>query len=410
MEAFVDWLFGRLSATGRIYSALWPMFLLAAYFVGGLLAYLLRVAIKGPYYDAEIQARGSSVLAGMWLRHYFAWVMLPIWAVLLRLGIPANALTTLSMLLAAGAGVACAEGRFSLGGWLYIFSGICDFFDGRIARITNTASPAGSALDSILDRYSDAAILVGLSWYYRDSWVSLATNIALVGSLLVPYVRAKAESLNVSMKEVGVAQRAERLLYLGVSVALAPIMEALVVPEDPQPIHRLAVAGIVLMAFSTQVTAGQRFYHLMRTLRGGSTTFRLHLGRGGVVRNAVAGVFATGMDFVVMVLLVQWSGFTPWLATAVGATIGGVVNFAVNRIWAFATHGPVLGQAGRYFFVSLSGMLLNAGGVAVMASLPALDYRVGWLLVRVAVFSAWMYPLFRDYVFVRGAAVPACDG
>jgi len=164
------------------------------------------------------------------------------------------------------------------------------------------------------------------------------------------------------------------------------------------------------MAFSTQVTAGQRFYHLMRSLRGESTAFKLNLGRGGILRNATAGVVATAIDFAIVVALVQVGGLKPWLATAVGACAGGVLNFAINRIWAFAAHGPVLAQAGRYFFVSFSGMLLNAGGVAIMASLPDLDYRAGWGLVRVAVFSAWMYPLFRDYVFVRsGNDAPARD-
>ena len=74
--------------------------------------------------------------------------------------------------------VALAAGRFALGGWLYLFAGILDVLDGRIARARGLASKKGAALDSVLDRYSDSAVLVGLSWYYRDSWVLLAAQLA----------------------------------------------------------------------------------------------------------------------------------------------------------------------------------------------------------------------------------------
>ena len=66
-----------------------------------------------------------------------------------------NAVTSVSVLLAAAGGVAVALGRFSLGGWLYLCSGACDFLDGRLARITGKTSASGAALDSILDRYSE---------------------------------------------------------------------------------------------------------------------------------------------------------------------------------------------------------------------------------------------------------------
>ncbi|RMF15672.1 MAG: CDP-alcohol phosphatidyltransferase [Candidatus Dadabacteria bacterium] len=398
-EEILNWMLGRLSSTGRIISALWPMLLLAGYFVIGLLVYVIRWKVVGPYRDEEIESRGSTVLAGMWFRQWFAWMIRPILRFVSWTGIPANAITTLSLLLAIGAGVSVAAGRFSLGGWLYIFAGICDFLDGRIARTTGTATPTGSALDSILDRYSDSAILVGLAWYYRDSWVLFATLLALVGSLLVPYVRAKGESLGIPVT-IGVMQRVERIAYLGITVALSPILEALLVPNDPHPPHRLAMAGIVMLAFSTQLTALQRFFYLLGELGGKPFRMRASLGRNGIGRNAVASVIATGIDFASVVLMVQHAGLVPWLATALGCLLGGAVNFVINRIWTFGSDAQIGPQIWRYAFVSLTSMALNAGGVAVLLLLPALDYRLSWWLVRIAVFFAWNYPLHRDYVFI----------
>ena len=241
MLEFIEWLTRDLSGTARIWYALAPMLAFAAYFVGGMLLYLVRCATIGQYRDPELAKRaGRTILTGLWIRFYFAWVMKPIWSAVVRTGVPANAITTLSVLLATGSGVALAAGKFGMGGWLYIFAGICDFLDGRLARANKSASPEGAALDSVLDRYADAAVLVGLAWFYRDSWVLLPTLAALVGSGLVPYIRARGEAEGVQVT-VGLMQRAERILYLGVSVAFSPILEVLLDPTNPKPVHRLAV-------------------------------------------------------------------------------------------------------------------------------------------------------------------------
>jgi phosphatidylglycerophosphate synthase len=200
MEMVVNWMFGRLTAEGRVWSALAPALLIAMYFTVGFVVYGVRTLLVGPYRDSEVESRGSSLLAGMYLRLYFTWIMQPFWRVLVRTGIPATAVTTLSVLLATASGLSLSMGRFALGGWLYLFAGICDFLDGRLARAKNEVTKSGAALDSILDRYSDSAVLVGLAWYYRDSWVLLATQFALVGSALVPYIRARGEAIGVSLK------------------------------------------------------------------------------------------------------------------------------------------------------------------------------------------------------------------
>lgn len=407
MEGLLNILGGHLTPTQRVWTAVAPTLLFAAYFAIGLAIYTVRYFFKGSYSDKEMESRPTTALTGMWLRLYFAWVMRPLWSTALKSGLPPNAITTLSMLLSTASGVSLAAGRFALGGWLYIFSGILDVLDGRLARTTGKATASGAALDSILDRYADAAVLVGLAWFYRDSWVLMAALIALVGSSLVPYIRAKAEASGVTIRDVGLMQRAERIIYLGASVALSPVVEVYFRPDDPRPMHWLAVGGIVLLAVSTQITALQRFKFLLQALTEGvrRNSSWLRTDRGSPFRNIFAAVVATAVDFLSVLLLVQV--LPPPVATALGCVVGAVVNFTVNRVWTFGSHDATMPQARRYAFVSFTSALLNSGGVAVILLLPDADYRIAWLIVRGAVFALWNYPLQRDYVFSPKAEEPA---
>lgn len=398
MSTLGDWILGDLTTSGRIWTALLPAILLAAYFLGGLLPYSIRTLLRGPYRDAELEQRGSSAVLGMGIRRYFAWVTRPFWAFLRGVDLPPAALTTLSVLLAIAGGVALAAGRFALGGWLYIFSGICDFFDGRLARATGRAGKQGAALDSILDRYADTAILAGLAWYYRESWVLIPVLATLVGTFLTSYIRARGEGLGVEVK-VGLMQRPERLAVLGAALALSPILAALRAPADLHPTHWLAVGALLFLAVTTQTTAAHRFVFLLRALGGRATPSRPTLARSGMGRTAISAAVATLVDFLVVAGLVSGLGVTAWEATAFGCLVGAIVNFSINRRWAFDAEGHVGPQAMRYAFVSLTSALLNAGGVAVLLLLPFADYRVAWVIARVAVFVAWNFPLQRDYVF-----------
>jgi phosphatidylglycerophosphate synthase/putative flippase GtrA len=396
-----DWLFGHLSAQGRVWSALAPALLVVAYFILSFLVYLVRVAVKGPYRDAEIESRGSSLLAGMFFRQWFGWVMQPIWRLVVTSGVPATAITTLSVLLATAAGVSTSAGRFALGGWLYIFAGMCDFLDGRLARATNTVSPAGAALDSILDRYSDSAVLVGLAWYYRESWVLIATQFALVGSSIIPYIRARGEAIGVSLKEVGLMQRAERVMYLGVAVAMSPVLEVAINATEPHPLHRLAIVGVVLLAVSTQITALQRFIHLITTLDPRAWDLGWLRGdRAARRRRRIGATLATVADFLVMFFLVEGRLTSVPVATFLGLVVGATLAYLFNRLWTYGPAGTRGRLALRYAFAALSSAGLNAGGVAVLMLLPhvmavPLLYLLPWAAVHVTVFMAWNFPLYQ---------------
>jgi phosphatidylglycerophosphate synthase/putative flippase GtrA len=398
MPDVISWLKGDLSSAGRIWSALGPALFLGSYFLVGLVIYGVRLLLKGRYRDAEIE--GRAFILGGGARAYFAWIMSPLWRGFMKLQVPPNAVTTLSVLLACAAGVSVAMGRFSLGGWLYLFAGACDFIDGRLARVTGQASKAGAAFDSVLDRYCESAVLVGLAWFYRDSWVLLAVLATLVGSFLVPYIRARGEGLGVEVK-MGLMQRPERLVLMGVTMAFSPIVEALLNPSDPRPPHTLAVLALVLLAVTTQFTAVTRLLFVMRAL-GKDYVGETMKSRGQMIRSVISAGVATATDFGAVLMFVSVMNLDPWVATALGCLIGGAVNFAMNRAWTFGSTGAPLGQASRYLFVSMSSALLNSGGVAVLLFVPALDYRIAWLIARAAVFVAWNYPLQRDYVFAEG--------
>lgn len=392
------WILGDLSPTARVVTALGPAILATAFFLLGIPIFAVRCLRNGMPKDEETLTRGKSLLVGFFLRHYYFWLTGPLWNLLLRSGIPAHAVTALSGLLGVAAGVAVAAGRFALGGWLFLFAGMLDAADGRIARTRGTAGPVGSALDSVLDRYTDAAILVGLGWYYRNSWVLVFVLLALVGTSLVPYVRAKGESLGIPLRG-GVMQRLERVLFLGATTALSPIIEVIVAPDDPRPQHWLAVGGVVLVAVLANLTAAQRLVDLLRALspqeqQPGRRRFKSEL-----ALNAFAAAAATAADFALVVLLVKGTAMNAATATLIGSLLGGVVNFTLNRIVTFRSDGAVGPQAARYAIVSGSSALLNAGGVALLAFHPALDYRLAWWLVRGAVWLGWNYPMQRSWVF-----------
>ncbi|HKO93938.1 MAG TPA: CDP-alcohol phosphatidyltransferase family protein [Polyangiaceae bacterium] len=395
------WVAGPLSAVERVLTAAGPVLLLLAYFGVAGVCYAVRRLRRAPFFDEEIARRAGGVLGAGSLGHFFAWTMRPWWRWLASAAFPPNVITSLSLVLALGAGLAAAAGRFALGGWLFVVAGVLDFLDGRVARTTGRTTPAGAVLDSVTDRYVESALIAGLAWYYRDSWVLLACLLALTGSLLVPYVRARAESLGVAQAQVGFMQRPERVALLGMGTALSPILEVLLVPHEPHPPHRLAIGAVVLLGITSHATALQRLYGLVSTLRG---TAASNLEQP--LRVAVSNGLATLGDFSVASCLVYALQSHVPLATVAGCIFGALVAFLLARVWAFDSSGVWLPQLWRYAGVSLATAALNAGGVALLLSLN-IPFPIAWWFTRIVVFATWSYPLQRDFVFVTPAGLRA---
>jgi putative flippase GtrA len=202
-------------------------------------------------------------------------------------------------------------------------------------------------------------------------------------------------------------QRPERIVVLGLGMAFSPLVEALLVPGEAHPFQRLTVACVLLLAVTTQITAMQRLVYVVRELSGVHRVPHERTASPRLIRSAVAGFIASVSDFLVFLLFSRVLGTSAPAATLIGCFVGGVINFTINRVWAFEAEGSVASQAPRYVFVSASSAVLNAGGVSLLLSFPLLDTRVAWFLCRALVFVTWNFPLFRDYVF---APAPRSEG
>lgn len=376
-------------------SELIPPLALVALIGVAALVYARRNRLTSPFHDEEMDQRGQGGLSTLGLRHFFAWLVRPLWRGLARLGFPPDVLTTLSLAIALGAAAAVAAGKFALGGWLLLGSGLLDFLDGRVARAENVATRRGAVLDSVLDRYVESAFLSGLCWYYRGHWPLAAGLFALSGSLLVPYVRARGEALNVRVDDVGRMQRTERVLLLGFGTALSPVVDHWVGAHHGFVAHPLTVGALVVLALASHASAAQRMRRVLRELDERADRGELARPLKSIAANAAA----TAVDFGVASALYFWFGLLGSVATAAGCAAGALVSFALSRAWAFeATGEPAHRQLDRYVFVSAVTLALNAGGVAVL-SLLGPPFVVAWLIARGVVFSCFSYPAQRDFVF-----------
>lgn len=198
------------------------------------------------------------------VRDGFLRLLDPIVNAMIRRGIRPNGITTVGAVILVGAGVAFGAGLIRAGGFLLLLSGVFDLVDGRVARGGSMATAFGAFYDSTLDRVGEALLFTGiLVWFVGPApavfaaWGAALAMIALAGSLIVSYTRARAEALGVDCK-VGIAPRAERVLVLGVP--------ALFVGAGPR--GEVLLATVALLAFVTSVTVVQRVVYVRRVLRG----------------------------------------------------------------------------------------------------------------------------------------------
>ena len=176
---------------------------------------------------------------------------------LVRIGVSANAITVGAFFLNVVVGAAVALGLLAAAGLLYLLFSPLDFLDGTVARLSGKASAFGAFLDSLLDRASEAAVLVGaVYWYASQQQPALAglAAAALVGSFLVSYARARAEGLGYEC-EVGWLQRPERIVLLAAGLLASGL-------------HPAALPLVLaVLALVTALTTLQRSVHVARQAR-----------------------------------------------------------------------------------------------------------------------------------------------
>jgi len=178
----------------------------------------------------------------------------PLAGLLLRMGLTPNALTLTGAMLSIGAGLAILRGRLISAGVLLMAGGLCDILDGSMARRGGKSTLRGAFLDSTLDRISEIAIFFGLLIYFQGRTALQAwTFMALSGSLMTSYARARAEGLGMTAK-VGLLERPERVIL----IILALLLNAWT------PLGRGALDWVViLLALFTWFTAMQRLVHVL---------------------------------------------------------------------------------------------------------------------------------------------------
>ena len=142
---------------------------------------------------------------------------------LARLGATPDAITLVGLLVAGGSAYLVSDGLLLAGGAALLGSGVFDLLDGAVARRTGKVTKFGGLLDSVVDRVSESALLLGVLVFYigeSDTAGMVLAYLALAASFLVSYVRARAEGLGVSFTG-GIMTRAERLASLAVGLIVA---------------------------------------------------------------------------------------------------------------------------------------------------------------------------------------------
>jgi CDP-diacylglycerol--glycerol-3-phosphate 3-phosphatidyltransferase len=164
-----------------------------------------------------------------------------------------NLLTFSGFILNAGAAFLLAIGYMRGGGLAVLGAGLCDLIDGAMARNQGRATPFGAFFDSVMDRYSDLVVLLGiLLFYVRGGSTSLVvlTSVVLIGTALVPYVRARAEGV-IEKCAVGLLERPERIVLLAVGA-----------------LFDLMVPILCVLAVFTHFTVIQRIHYTWKQLKG----------------------------------------------------------------------------------------------------------------------------------------------
>ena len=215
-------------------------------------------------------------------------VINPVVRVLIRMGLTPNMVTTIGLVLNIGVAIifisGAEEGRrgdLSYVGWaggLILFAGLFDMLDGQVARLGNMSSPFGALYDSVLDRYSELILFLGICYYlvaHHYFMSSLFAFIGLIGSMMVSYTRARAEGLGIECKD-GLMQRPERVIIIGVSALACGIASQwmggdykIPWPNSNFPIFEtisIFTIPLTLMAFLANWTAIGRLRDAKKTL------------------------------------------------------------------------------------------------------------------------------------------------
>jgi len=188
-----------------------------------------------------------------YLRLWFKWFLDPLGGFFLRIGFTPNMMTMLGLIGNAIGAYYLARGEFLTGGIFVLLMGPVDALDGTMARLRGEASDFGAFVDSVTDRYSELIIYGGLLFYFLEAGNILGGALvfaAAAGSVLVSYVKARAEGLGYEAK-VGLLTRAERYIVLAPSLLFSQL-----------------IIGLGIIAIFANITAVQRILYVRQHAHG----------------------------------------------------------------------------------------------------------------------------------------------
>ena len=171
-----------------------------------------------------------------------------------------NAISLTGFVLNRAAAVLVTQRLFFLAGVAFIVGSVMDTFDGRYSRMSGKGTLFGAFLDSTLDRIEEGVVLTAVAWYFADRGDAIAAAacvIAVLGSLMVSYTRARAEALSVECK-VGLATRPVRVVILSIGLVFAK--------GAGLGDFELLEPAVYAMAALTAFTVVQRVWHVRREL------------------------------------------------------------------------------------------------------------------------------------------------
>ncbi|HUS28638.1 MAG TPA: CDP-alcohol phosphatidyltransferase family protein [Kofleriaceae bacterium] len=219
---------------------------MTAVFFGAFCVYGLLHAVGKP---PQVVAVKHNQFFGPFLAGYVVWMLGPVERVMVGRVSP-NFITAMSLLMCIATGVAAGMHHLGTAVWLFVFAGIFDIMDGRIARLAGMQTKSGALFDSVSDRWGELVAFGGYAWYLHDSPWMLSVFAALGASTMVSYTRARAEGLGIELSG-GMMQRAERMVLVAGGTLVAAWYGAN--PESASA--AMPILGVTMLVCAVTATA-----------------------------------------------------------------------------------------------------------------------------------------------------------
>lgn len=208
----------------------------------------------------------SSKLLGSNIKNWWILLIRPIENYLIEQKTHPNVLTITTLVVSITTGLFFHFGLIFFAGVLLLAGSTFDIFDGRVARAQGLTSKHGAFFDSCMDRFSEAFIYLGLLSFFQGTFFSYVVFLILVSTMMVSYTRARAEGLSVDC-EIGIMQRTERVVYLGIFAILNYFANILSTNYGFKSQDFLLKFALILILLFSSYTTFQRMVYVMNLLK-----------------------------------------------------------------------------------------------------------------------------------------------